>query len=102
MLSNLFLYLVVWVKLWNVLSLNMCKITFIQMIFFLQVSDQFFTRPLNCVQLIEMYDYILKAIDEGKYCCIVFCDLSKAFDRVCHKGLHFKLQSHGTSNHLLR
>ena len=55
-------------------------------------------------KLIEMYDYIVKAIDEGKYCCMVFCDLSKAFDRVWHnyKGLLFKLQSYGISNNLLR
>lgn len=39
------------------------------------------------VQLIETYHSIVKNIDEGKSCCIVFCDLSKAFDRVWHEGL---------------
>ena len=34
-------------------------------------------------QLIETYDCILKAIDEGKL-YIVFCDLSKVFNRVWH------------------
>lgn len=53
-------------------------------------------------QLIETYDCILKAIDEGKTTCVVFCDLSKAFDRVWHKGLLFKLQTYGIEGNLLR
>lgn len=31
-------------------------------------------------QLLEIYHSIVKSIDEGKFCCMVFCDLSKAFD----------------------
>ena len=53
-------------------------------------------------QLIETYDSIVKAIDEGKHCCMVFCDLSKAFDRVWHKGLLFKLKSYGVNGLLLQ
>ena len=51
-------------------------------------------------QLIETYDCTLKAIDEGKSSCIVLCDLSKAFDRVKHKGLLFKLQTYSVIGHL--
>lgn len=40
-------------------------------------------------QLIVTYHNIVKSIDDGKSCCIVFCDLSKAFGRVWHKGLLF-------------
>ena len=32
---------------------------------------------------------------------MVFCDISKAFDRVWHKGLLFKLQEHGITGKLL-
>ena len=48
-----------------------------------------------------MYHNIVKSIDEGKSCCVVFCDLSKAFDRVWHKGLLFKLETYGISGGLL-
>lgn len=50
--------------------------------FILQIPGGFLTGHSTVYQLIETYDCILKAIDEGKTTCIVFCDLSKAFDRV--------------------
>jgi hypothetical protein len=34
-----------------------------------------------------------KALDEGKEIRVVFCDISKAFDRVWHIGLLKKLES---------
>ena len=46
-------------------------------------------------QLLETYDNIVRNIDEGKSCCMIFCDLSKAFDRVWHKGLLYKLKMYG-------
>ena len=32
----------------------------------------------------------------------IFCDISKAFDRVWHKGLLYKLQTVGITGHLLQ
>ena len=52
-------------------------------------------------QLIDIYDTILKAIDEGKEVRAVFCDISKAFDRVWHRGLLFKLRRIGVIGPLL-
>ena len=52
-------------------------------------------------QLIDIYNTFCKALDEGKEVCAIFCDISKAFDRVCHKGLLFKLKSAGVSGSLL-
>ena len=43
-------------------------------------------------QLTYMYNDIVQALDEGTEVRAVFCDMSKAFDRVWHKGLLIKLK----------
>ena len=52
-------------------------------------------------QLVDIYNTFCKALDEGKEVRAVFCDVSKAFDRVRHKGLNFEIQTiwnrHNTS-----
>ena len=53
-------------------------------------------------QLVEMYNVFCKALDEGKEVRAIFCDISKAFDRVWHKGLLFKLKNVGISGCLLQ
>ncbi len=53
-------------------------------------------------QLIDIYNQICKAFDDKKSTCIVFCDISKAFDRVWHKGLMFKLRQNGIRGNLLK
>jgi hypothetical protein len=40
-------------------------------------------------------------LDEGKEVRVVFCDISKVFDRVWHKGLLHKLESIGIRGSLL-
>ena len=52
-------------------------------------------------QLVDIYNTFCKALDEGKEIRAIFCDISKAFDRVWHKGLLFKLRSAGVSGSLL-
>ena len=52
-------------------------------------------------QLIDIFDQITKGIDEKKLTCMVFCDISKAFDRVWHTGLLFKLKQNGFDGNLL-
>ena len=51
--------------------------------------------------LVDVYNTFCKSLDEGKEVCAVFCDISKAFDRVWHRGLLFKLESIGVSDSLL-
>lgn len=53
-------------------------------------------------QLVDIYDTFCKALDDGKEVRAVFCDISKAFDRVWHKGLLFKLKEAGIDSSLLQ
>jgi hypothetical protein len=61
-----------------------------------------FTKGDSAVnQLVNISNEIGKALDSGKEIRVVFCDISKAFDRVWHKRLLFKLKQSGISGHLL-
>ena len=51
--------------------------------------------------LVEMYHEFCRAVSEGKEIRIVFCDVSRAFDRVWHRGLLFKLHKCGITGSLL-
>ena len=43
-------------------------------------------------QLIDIFHNLCQAFDNNMFSCIVFCDVSKAFDRVWHTGLLLKLR----------
>ena len=53
-------------------------------------------------QLIDIYHNICQAFDNSLFSCIVFCYVSKAFDRVWHKCLLFKLRRNGVNGKLLQ
>ena len=42
-------------------------------------------------QMVDVYNTFCRALDEGKEVVAIFFDISKAFDRVWHKGLLFRL-----------
>ena len=52
-------------------------------------------------QLSFMYHEFCKALDEKKELRIIFCDISKAFDKVWHHGLLYKLKKNGITGDLL-
>ena len=52
-------------------------------------------------QLIEMYNCILNALEKKEISCFVFCDFSKAFDKVWHLGLLYKMNSYGVRGNLM-
>ena len=53
-------------------------------------------------QLVDIYNTFCKALDDGKEVRAIFCDVSKAFDRVWHKGLLYKLKHKGIDETLLQ
>ena len=55
---------------------------------------------LNINQLVDIYNSFCKAVDEGEEVRAVFCDISKAFGQVWHKGLLNKLQTVGITGPL--
>lgn len=59
--------------------------------------------PGDCTtnQLTYLYNTFCQGLDNGKEIRVVFCDVSKAFDRVWHQGLIKKLSSAGISGSLL-
>ena len=46
-------------------------------------------------QLIEIYNSICQSFESYEHYCMIFCDISKAFDRVWIKGLLLKLEKYG-------
>ena len=53
-------------------------------------------------QLLEMYNCILNSLEKKEISCFVFCEFSKAFDKVWHKGLIHKIKSYGVDSNLLK
>ena len=51
--------------------------------------------------LIEVVHQTCIALENYETSCHVFCDISKAFDRVWHKGLILKLENYGIIGNLL-
>ena len=52
-------------------------------------------------QLAFLYHSFCEALDKKKDLRIIFCDISKAFDKVWHKGLLYKLKTLGIMGNLL-
>lgn len=96
------------VSLLTSLSKIIEKIVFIRLYNFL-LEIHFFSpfqsgfRPGDSTvnQLVLIVHKIYEALEQGKEVRMVYLDMSKAFDRVWHKGLLFKLESLGVRDPLL-
>lgn len=53
-------------------------------------------------QLLNITNKITNALDRKEDACLIFLDISKAFDKVWHKGLLFKLRQFGINGSLLQ
>ena len=65
------------------------------------LQSGFVPRDSTVNQLVDIYNAFCKALDDGLEVRAVFCDISKAFDRVWHRGLLFKLKRAGINGLLL-
>ncbi|KAK3087639.1 hypothetical protein FSP39_008683 [Pinctada imbricata] len=68
---------------------------------FYEFQSGFLPNHSTTYQLIELYHHICLNRERNEHTCLVFCDISKAFDKVWHRGLIKKLSSFGFSGHLL-
>lgn len=66
-------------------------------------NDQhgFLRKRSTATQLIRVVKYYVEALDSGKSVDVIFLDLRKAFDSVCHDKLLTKLQGYGFSDNLI-
>ena len=69
--------------------------------FFDPVQHGFLQGRSTVTQLLTFYHEIGQALDEGLQSDIVFLDLAKAFDSVCHQRFIFKLSRYGIGGPLL-
>ena len=70
--------------------------------FVLSIYQSGFQSGMSTVtQLIEVYHHFCQAVENGKEIRVVFLDISKAFDKVWHSGLLFKLEQCGIGGQLL-
>ena len=63
------------------------------MTFLTKYQSEFRPDDSTTNQLIKMYQIILEYLDKGKDIKFIFCDESKAFDKVWHRGLLHELKN---------
>jgi len=61
----------------------------------------FLPKHSTVYQLIDIYNQICKGYNDKQFTSFVFCDISKAFDRVWHRGLLHKLKENGINHKVL-
>ena len=76
-------------------------IVFLNILLGMPYQSGFIHGHSTVYQLIEMYHRVCQNLDERLSTILIFCDISKAFDRVWHEGLIKKLKSYGISGDLL-
>ena len=68
----------------------------------MNISRVFLPKYSTVHQLLEMYSCILNSFEKKRNKLFCFCDFSKAFDKVWHKGLLHKMKAYGIDGSLLK
>ena len=68
----------------------------------LTVKNSGFKQKYSVNKLLSIVHKLYSGLDNKENACLVFLDISKAFDRVWHEGLLFKLKQLGISGILLK
>ena len=66
-----------------------------------EYQSGFLPRHSTVHQLLEIYNSILNSLENKEANCFVFCDFSKAFDQVWHRGLLHKMKAYGITGNLI-
>ncbi|CAF0782152.1 unnamed protein product [Didymodactylos carnosus] len=65
-------------------------------------ADRFYSGDSTTNQLVDLVHEIGENLDSNKFTIAVFLDFAKAFDKVWHKGLLYKLKQKGVRPKLLK
>ena len=66
-----------------------------------EYQSGFLPRHSTVHQLLEIYNNILNSLENKESNCFVFCDFSKAFDKVWHRCLLHKMKSYGITGNVI-
>ena len=67
-----------------------------------EYQSGFLPKHSTIHQLLELYNSILNSLEKKVFSCFLFCDFSKAFDKVWHRGLIHKMNSYGIKGPLIK
>ena len=70
---------------------------------FITKQQHGFVKKKSCLtNLLETLDMVTDALNNGHQTLVVFLDFQKAFDKVCHESLHYKLERLGFCQEIRR
>ena len=71
----------------------------LKIIYYIYELQHGFREKCSCeTQLLQLVDDLAQSLIRGQQTDLILLDFSKAFDKVCHNKLLFKLQDHGVNN----
>ena len=85
----------------NELFASICTITFLKMNYYININSRFLPGHSTVHHLVTLVHNTCLSLENHEANCQVFCDISKAFDWVWHRGLVHKLEKYGIKGDIL-